>query len=396
MRYIPLNKQYYLDREAYEQVYQQRLNGADTIKLGLSVHGWPAFLCRNVEMYQLTLEIHKLDKRVRSIRQELPEIALSQFARRCLIDEVVLTNNIEGVSSTRKEINEALGELHSQRSQRRFSGLVKGYALLQQGETLPLSTCEDVRRLYDRLVLPEVISDHPDNAPDGKIFRKGAVTVTSSTQKVLHQGAYPESEVIALMERGLALLGENELELLFRVGCFHYLLGYIHPFYDGNGRLSRFISSYLLSRELDPLIGYRLSYTIQANTKKYYDAFKTCNHPRSRGDVTPFVIAFLEIIKEAMEQLEAALERRKQELAQGMEELNRRFPAEQEKELLLYQILLQASLFSDVGISTQDLLACTNLSRSTLAKRLAAAQEEGLLVCRQYGTQKFYQLALEK
>ena len=62
-------------------------------------------------------------------------------------------------------------------------------------------------------------------------------------------------------------LNNDDINFLIRIAVFHYAFGYIHPFYDGNGRTSRFISSYLLSQRLEDLVSFRLSYTIKLNIK---------------------------------------------------------------------------------------------------------------------------------
>lgn len=84
------------------------------------------------------------------------------------------------------------------------------------------------------------------------------------------------------MNKALAILNDKSIECVFRISIFHYLFGYIHPFYDGNGRTSRFISSYLLSKEFESIIGYRMSYSIKENINDYYKAFKVCNDPKNK------------------------------------------------------------------------------------------------------------------
>lgn len=60
----------------------------------------------------------------------------------------------------------------------------------------------------------------------------------------------------------LMILADEAIPALVRVSVFHFLFAYIHPFYDGNGRTNRFISSYVLSRSFSPIVGYRLSYSV--------------------------------------------------------------------------------------------------------------------------------------
>ena len=401
MEYLPLGKAFYKYSESeYKKAYDNRFNASETIHLDLSIHDDPAFLCQNAEILLLCLQINKVDKKIQKLRvakHGLPGIALQQFSRRCLIDEVVLTNDIEGVTSTRREIGDILEKVNESRGEKRFYGLVKRYLLLQSQENIPLNTCEDIRNLYNTLVLPEVEKDHPENVPDGKIFRKDSVSVNSPSQREIHRGIVPEEKIIEYMEKALRFLHNQEYELLIRVSVFHYLIGYIHPFYDGNGRLSRFISSYMLSQELDPLVGYRLSYTIKENLKKYYESFKICNDFRNRGDITPFVISFLEIVKELMEKLDMALSGRYAELEHLERVLTRDpFGKDPKYKTLLY-LLLQASLFSDEGISTRELLEIMEISRTTLGERMRKLAPYGYIVCTKNGSaQKYYKLNLEK
>ena len=64
--------------------------------------------------------------------------------------------------------------------------------------------------------------------------------------KVIHSGIYPEEKLNEAMTAALDFLNDDNIDILIRISAFHYLFGYIHPFYDGNGRTSRFISSHLL------------------------------------------------------------------------------------------------------------------------------------------------------
>ena len=62
----------------------------------------------------------------------------------------------------------------------------------------------------------------------------------------------------------------------------------------------------------------------------------------------------------------------------------------------LYYYLLQASLLSEIGISTGELLKYLKLSRPTLQKRLNNIDENNLLITEKRDSNKFYQLNLEE
>lgn len=394
MSYVILQKLYYSNQQAYEAAYNERFHSEYAHHIDFHIAEFPAFFVTTPEIQKRMLSIRKVDKKVFALCRSLPPKAIEQFSLRCLIDEIVLTNNIEGVHSTRREINGVLTTLAQHDKRARFQGLVRKYLMLQEKELLPLNTCEDVRRIYDDLALAEVIADNPENMPDGKIFRKGPVSVQSPTQKELHRGLYPEEKIISGMEKALAYLNDENEELLYRTAVFHYLFGYIHPFYDGNGRLNRFISSYMLSNELEPVLGYRLSYTIKENLKKYYDAFNVCNHHLNRGDLTPFLLMFLEIIDNSIELLVEALETRCEKMQHYTSQIGCLPGVIGGKCAELYHYLIQAELFSEHGISTVELLGYLGVARDTLRKRLAIVEHAGLLKVAQIKNEKFYGINL--
>ena len=61
------------------------------------------------------------------------------------------------------------------------------------------------------------------------------------------------------MDAALKILHLQDFPLFVRLGLFHYFFAYIHPFYDGNGRTDRFITSYFLKKNFHLLLGLRLS-----------------------------------------------------------------------------------------------------------------------------------------
>ena len=379
MSYVLLSHLYYKDKNEYNALYEQRISAESTHILPIKIGNHKAFYCLCPEIHNISMQIMQLDKSISQIQNELPNAALIQFANRCLVDEIKLTNDIEGVYSTRKELVSVLNEVSNKAKKKRFYGLLNKYKMLISDNEFPLNTSTDIRDIYNDLVLKEVAEDCAENIPDGEIFRKDMAEVTTPTQKVIHKGAYPEARIIQLMEQALNILNQKEIPILVRISIFHYLFGYIHPFYDGNGRTSRFISSYLLSKEFEFLIGFRLSYTIKAHIKEYYDAFKECNDEKNLGDITPFIIMFLNIILESFQNLHDALEKRINLLLKFLKVIDR--DLEMSDELKAFaNILIQVSLFSNEGITKKQLGLELGISESTVNKRLAKLREMELLL----------------
>ena len=400
MAYKELKKLYYGDKDTYRETYMQRFSAETAVHLDFDVAGYQAFFVQCEDVINLTYQILKLDKDIFRLRKMLPQVALEQYSKRCLIDEIVITNNIEGVYSSRKEIGAALNILEEQSDRKgrknAFLGLVNKYMKLLSHEEVRLKTCQDVRDIYDEIVLEEVVSENRHNAPDGQIFRKDMTEVYATTGRSIHKGKYPESEIIAYMEKALKFLNDETILPLYKICLFHYMFEYIHPFYDGNGRLGRFILSYCISENLEWLLAYRISETIKENIKKYYEAFKTCNDTRNLADLTPFLIMMMEMIKEAMEDLQRSLSEKLFSWNRYCTAIPKLDQHKNEDIVRLYDLLIQASLFSEQGISTQELLAIFDTNYTTLGKRLAVVKNQDLLITEKHENKKYYSIKLKE
>jgi len=392
MKYETLSKLYYKDKSDYESVYKERI--ADGVKTGIEINGYPSFYMQDIDVYKKILNIQRINDHILNGCRALPPVALNQYANKCLIEEIVITNEIEGVHSTRREIEDVLEELGKKDKRKRFYGLVNKYYLLNQRALIRLETSQDIRDLYDELVVPEITEQNPDNLPDGKIFRKNSVEVVAPTQESVHAGLSPESAIIETMDKALAYLNNENEDIIIRTAVFHYLFGYIHPFYDGNGRMSRFISSYMLTKVLHPLIGYTLSFLIKENIRGYYKAFKECNDKHNCGDITPFIIFFVDIVEKACLQLEDDLMQKVAELNYYGEKIDQ--ICSNDKLRALYEILLQGTLFTNEGIPTEGLLQILRVSRPTLNKRLSLIKDKGLLEEEMIEKMKYYRLKIDK
>lgn len=401
MSYKSLRELSYSKSVNMERVHNERFNSEYAQKLDFNVAGYQAFFVQSPEVIEKAMDILRLDKHICLLTRSLPGAAGLQYAQRCLIDEIVITNNIEGVHSSRREIGDRLDELGEQSAQKgkagKFHGLVLKYSKLMSGGDVKLETAQDLRTLYDEIVLPEVVKESAKNMPDGKLFRKDMTEVKTGAERVKHRGAYPESAIIDGVEKALAFLNDKSIEPLYRMCIFHYLLEYIHPFYDGNGRLGRFILSYGIAENLETLLAYRISGTIKENIGKYYKAFDICNDKRNRGDLTPFLIMMLDMLRGSALELKSSLIDKLKRWDYYEDAISAYPESKSNKRMeLLYSLLVQAALFSDVGISTNDLKAQLNVSYNTLNGLLAKVRATGLLRSRLVRREKYYWIDLDK
>jgi Fic family protein len=348
----------------YLREYEIRKQSADTVLFPIGINGNESFVTANWETASLIESIGRKNSVAMRVFARLPGVAEKYYVRKCLIDEIQTTNDIEGVHSTRKEIREALAA--DDRKLARFKGMAKKYEkLLQDNNEISLHTCQDIRYLYDEIVSAEI--DAKDQ-PDGMMFRKSTVFVVSPTQQKRHEGVHPEEAIIKAMEDALHILERQELPALVRIALFHYFFGYIHPFYDGNGRISRFISSYLLKGQY-PLLSLDLSHTIKDNRKKYYEAFRLCNDRRDKGDLTPFVITFLEFLDTASGRMcDNLIEGEKRLEKLGRMAYENLFPQDRrrQKKIDFIYLLIQNALFASEPLSIEEMQAHAGISRQSV------------------------------
>lgn len=389
MSYLDLRKAFHDPTKDENQLYDHRFNDERTWHLDTLVAGEPAFVYMAPEIYEALLEASQIDKDILRLETDLPQRALDSYRNSCLIDEIVLTNEIEGVHSTRREIGEILERLQQNDRHGRFLGIVQKYALLQSRPDIPFRTCADVREVYDDLVSEEIRTSDPKNLPDGMYFRTKAVHVVNESGIPIHDGLEPEEKIIREMERALALLNDESKESLARIALFHFLFGFIHPFYDGNGRTNRFISSYFISREYEPIVGLGISYAVKQEIEKYYKAFSLCEHPLNRGDITPFVIAFSEICVHAMRNLRKALTEKKSQLDLYLLRSESVIPDSLQS---IVGLLITATLFTFDGITAKEICESEHISRQTLYKRMAELRKLNLVCEEKTGRKTFYKL----
>lgn len=121
----------------------------------------------------------------------------------------------------------------------------------------------------------------------------------------IHYIAPSPERVEAEMQKFIDWFNSKEpLSYVIRSAVAHFWFVSIHPFEDGNGRLSRIISDMLLARgEKSEFRFYNISSQINKDKKHYYDILERTQH--GDGDITEWIVWYLQKMKDALGEADA-------------------------------------------------------------------------------------------
>ena len=143
MNYEPLAKLYYKDKSVYTKIYNERFNNEFSYHLPFEISGNKAFFIIDYQISRKIEEIYYISRQLDDILNQLPPIAFKYYINKNLIDEIMLTNDIEGVYSTRKEISQIIEMPDNSTKKVRLMGLVKKYQKLINGEKIQAAMIYD-------------------------------------------------------------------------------------------------------------------------------------------------------------------------------------------------------------------------------------------------------------
>lgn len=291
---------------AVQEELQVRRNGYSTYLLNdFMVGEHPLFYLVDRTVLAHYDRIMVRERTIEQLSSRLPGVAMRSYLSDLAVRSIVATDSIEGVHTTRRLISDALtsGDSEDPRAKRavEFMNLLNTL-----GERRPPDTVEEVRKLYDTL-----LEGHLDdeNRLDGALFRAGPVHITSGT-KVVHKPPMGEEAITANIQAALDHALDPNVPALFSAIAAHFMVEYTHPFYDGNGRLGRYLLVAHLGQTLTRLTTLTLPSTLNIQKSRYYKAFSAAEEPLNYGEVTGFLHVFLGLIEQAQEHLVDELESR--------------------------------------------------------------------------------------
>lgn len=207
-------------------------------------------------------------------------------------DEIVATSAIESIDFSRDSVRNILkGMAPKDEQENRILGIKHGLEFI--ADTTNKITEENLYKLY-MMTVGDFLTDD-DKLSEGNFYRHDTVYVVSD--RVEHSGL-DHKKVPEFMKLLMDFVNaKDDVNDLIKAAIIHFYIAFVHPYFDGNGRMARLVHLWFLIQK-----GYRyalfipFSSQIEKSRKAYYDAYTAIEENKKfsgKIDVTPFILYFI-------------------------------------------------------------------------------------------------------
>ena len=276
-------------------------NGIHTFKLNID---W--------ELIRLISQIDRFDASWTSIEKKEGQ-SLKQLKSIATVRSVGASTRIEGSKMSDEEVEVLLNKIDITKIEDRDSQEVIGYF-----ETLDLvsdshddiAITENSLKNLHNILLKHSKKDEWHKGNYKQHSNAVEANLPDGTKQIIFkttEAGFPTQDAM----RKLIDWYNNDLDThpLVKCALFAYDFVSIHPFQDGNGRLSRLISSLLLLKYGYKWIQYvSFEHEIESRKTEYYRVLRNCQAQRPNEDVSEWISFFFSALKNIQEQLMKKLE----------------------------------------------------------------------------------------
>ncbi|HEY4111323.1 Fic family protein [Puia sp.] len=244
----------------------------------------------------------------------IPSEEKQRYLISSLMEEAIASSQLEGAATTRKVAKEML---ESNRKPRNVSEqmIVNNYEAMQwilknKDESVTSEAILQIHRIITNNTLAEKNEEGAFRTTDDVRI------IDVQTGAILHTPP-PNEDLGHLMTELCQFANDVRKEDFFlhpisKAIIVHFLIGYIHPFADGNGRTARALFYWYLIRKGYWLIEYMsVSRIILGSTAQYARAYQ--HTEKDANDLTYFILYNLKCIENSLNELKKYIERKNRE-----------------------------------------------------------------------------------
>ena len=236
-----------------------------------------------------------------------------QYLISSLMEEAIFSSQMEGAATTRKVAKEMLRKKMApkDKSQQMIANNYQTIRFIVENKNTPL-TPELVFHIHH--LMTEKTLENPEDA--GRLRTNDEVVVEDGiTHEVVHTPP-PYQELPTFIEELCHYFNETEAKVfvhpIIRGIIIHFMVAYMHPFVDGNGRTARALFYWYMLKQGYWLMEYMSVSRVIASSKKSYE--KAYQYVESDGmDLGYFIVYNLKVLDKAFKQLQAYLKKKRDE-----------------------------------------------------------------------------------
>ncbi len=207
-------------------------------------------------------------------------------------DEIVATSAIESIDFSRDSVRNILkGMAPKDEQENRILGIKHGLEFI--ADSTNKITEENLYKLYMMTVGDFLTGD--DKLLEDNLYRHDTVYIVSD--RVEHSGL-DHKKVPEFMKSLIAFVNaKDDINDLIKAAIIHFYIAFVHPYFDGNGRMARLVHLwFLIQKGYQSALFIPFSSRIEKSRKAYYDAYTTIEENKKLSgkiDVTPFILYFI-------------------------------------------------------------------------------------------------------
>lgn len=229
-----------------------------------------------------------------------------------MMEEAIASNQLEGAATTRRVARRMLEEQRKPRN-RDEQMIVNGYRTMKEIRSfLSEDLTPDLLLRLQKMITVDTLSNPSD---EGRFRDNDEIVVLDASGTILHTPP-PEKEIPDLLDAlcEFANAGYNAfIHPIVKAIILHFLIGYIHPFNDGNGRTARTVFYWYVLKN-----GYRI-FEYLPISRRIYDTrgqYKRAYlYTETDGlDLTYFIRYNIRVIDETITDLRQYIDRNEREL----------------------------------------------------------------------------------
>ena len=319
-------------------------------------------------------QIHKMDMSLPTgfiPSEKLDEKRKMMYAISSLMEESIASSQIEGASTTTKVAKRMLrnNSVPRDRSEQMILNNYNAMQFIKSKVDEPLSM-DLIRELHSIISCGTL----EDRRYEGQFRENDSIAVTDPLTGEIYHQPVPFTDIEAMISSLCDFANDDEpfIHPIIKGIIIHFVMAYIHPFLDGNGRVSRSLFYWFTMKNGYGLMEYlSVSKAIKEHRGNYDLAYLLSE--TDGNDITYFIRYNLDILMESISIFSDYLDRKIREQDEALEDI-RTYDLSTRQEDVLAEMIQSGEPFT-----VYELASMFNTNEQNIRKDLILLKDLGLV-----------------